>query len=305
VCVRADIARLPFATGSVDAIHAGAAIHCWPNPQAALAEISRVLRPGGVFVASTFLNPWAPLGELVGDETVRPLAQVRGGVERAPWGGAVVAAGVPEAGGWRWCREVETPTGTPNAEARRPRPHGSPRRAPARRRRRPWGRAGGSHTVSGRRGSCGSWRTASGWPGAAASAAAASSCSPPRSPAGAGATAAAAARRRRAGATTSPWRPSLPLHTTEPCLLPLPRAPLLTRALPLPPAPPRPAPPPKALNPFSGAGGTIRYWDEGELVDLVNSVGLTGYERDRTRMFVMFAARKPGGREEGGAAGSA
>ncbi|KAI8476391.1 MAG: S-adenosyl-L-methionine-dependent methyltransferase [Monoraphidium minutum] len=125
VCVRADIARLPFATGSVDAIHAGAAIHCWPNPQAALAEISRVLRPGGVFAASTFLTPFAPLGELVGDDAVRPIAQ--------------------------------------------------------------------------------------------------------------------------------------------------------------------------ALNPFSGAGGTIRYWDEGELVDLVTAVGLTAYTRERSRMFVLFAATKPGG----------
>ena len=79
VCTRADVGRLPFATGSVDAIHAGAAIHCWPNPQAAMAEISRVLKPGGVFVASTFLNPWAPLGELVGDQTVRPLSQVKKG----------------------------------------------------------------------------------------------------------------------------------------------------------------------------------------------------------------------------------
>ena len=76
LCVRADIARLPFATGSVDAIHAGAAIHCWPDPQAALAEVSRVLKPGGVFVASTFLTPFAPLGEIVGDEALRPLSQV-------------------------------------------------------------------------------------------------------------------------------------------------------------------------------------------------------------------------------------
>eukprot|EP00246_Nothoceros_aenigmaticus_P014480 TRINITY_DN550_c0_g1_i3.p1 TRINITY_DN550_c0_g1~~TRINITY_DN550_c0_g1_i3.p1 ORF type:complete len:380 (-),score=33.52 TRINITY_DN550_c0_g1_i3:13-1152(-) len=57
--IRADVGRLPFATGSVDAIHAGAAIHCWPSPATALAEISRVLRPGGVFVATTFLAPQA------------------------------------------------------------------------------------------------------------------------------------------------------------------------------------------------------------------------------------------------------
>ncbi|XP_020251869.1 uncharacterized methyltransferase At1g78140, chloroplastic isoform X2 [Asparagus officinalis] len=40
---------------SVDAVHAGAALHCWPSPSAAVAEISRVLRPGGVFVATTFI----------------------------------------------------------------------------------------------------------------------------------------------------------------------------------------------------------------------------------------------------------
>jgi len=75
--LRADVGRLPFATGSVQAIHAGAAIHCWPNPQAAMAEISRVLAPGGVFVASTFLVSSAPLGQALGnDDLVRPLNQL-------------------------------------------------------------------------------------------------------------------------------------------------------------------------------------------------------------------------------------
>ena len=74
--MRADVGRLPFATGSVAALHAGAALHCWPNPAAAFAEISRVLAPGGVLVASTFLNGVAPLGQVVGDSVVRPLAQV-------------------------------------------------------------------------------------------------------------------------------------------------------------------------------------------------------------------------------------
>lgn len=37
--VRCDAARLPFATGSLDAVHAGAAIHCWPQPQVAVRKI--------------------------------------------------------------------------------------------------------------------------------------------------------------------------------------------------------------------------------------------------------------------------
>jgi hypothetical protein len=41
-----------------------------------MAEISRVLAPGGVFVASTFLNPVAPLGAILGDERVRPLTKL-------------------------------------------------------------------------------------------------------------------------------------------------------------------------------------------------------------------------------------
>lgn len=55
ILVRADISRLPFVSSSVDAVHAGAALHCWPSPSTAVAEISRVLRPGGVFVASTYI----------------------------------------------------------------------------------------------------------------------------------------------------------------------------------------------------------------------------------------------------------
>ncbi|KAL3566933.1 hypothetical protein D5086_032348 [Populus alba] len=54
--VRADVSRLPFASGSVDAVHAGAAMHCWPSPSNAVAEICRVLRRGGVFVGTTFLR---------------------------------------------------------------------------------------------------------------------------------------------------------------------------------------------------------------------------------------------------------
>jgi ubiquinone/menaquinone biosynthesis C-methylase UbiE len=81
--LRADVCRLPFATGSVPAIHAGAAIHCWPDPLGAMAEISRVLRPGGIFVGTTFLSAVSPLGELVGDDVIRPVRSV---LDQSPLG---------------------------------------------------------------------------------------------------------------------------------------------------------------------------------------------------------------------------
>ncbi|HFE47204.1 MAG TPA: class I SAM-dependent methyltransferase [Nannocystis exedens] len=59
--VRADVARLPFASGSIDALHAGAALHLWPDPAAAAAEIGRVLRPGAGFIASTFAHQKNPI----------------------------------------------------------------------------------------------------------------------------------------------------------------------------------------------------------------------------------------------------
>ncbi|KAL5547699.1 hypothetical protein UlMin_002930 [Ulmus minor] len=54
--VRADVSRLPFPSGSVDAVHAGAALHCWPSPSNAIAEITRILQSGGIFVGTTFLQ---------------------------------------------------------------------------------------------------------------------------------------------------------------------------------------------------------------------------------------------------------
>jgi SAM-dependent methyltransferase len=52
--VRCDSARLPFESNSIDAIHAGAAMHCWPRLSESLADVYRVLKPGGLFFASTF-----------------------------------------------------------------------------------------------------------------------------------------------------------------------------------------------------------------------------------------------------------
>mmetsp|Transcript_10006 Transcript_10006/g.20650 ORF Transcript_10006/g.20650 Transcript_10006/m.20650 type:complete len:430 (-) Transcript_10006:138-1427(-) len=54
--VRCDVANIPLQTGSIDALHAGAAMHCWPEIGPSLKEIHRVLKPGGRYFATTFLG---------------------------------------------------------------------------------------------------------------------------------------------------------------------------------------------------------------------------------------------------------
>mmetsp|Transcript_96692 Transcript_96692/g.276055 ORF Transcript_96692/g.276055 Transcript_96692/m.276055 type:complete len:204 (+) Transcript_96692:753-1364(+) len=52
--LRCDVARLPLQTDALNAVHAGAALHCWPRLDEGLCEIHRVLAPGGRFFATTF-----------------------------------------------------------------------------------------------------------------------------------------------------------------------------------------------------------------------------------------------------------
>ena len=54
--VRCDVAKIPLASDSIDALHAGAAMHCWPEIVPSLKEIHRVLVPGGRYFATTFLG---------------------------------------------------------------------------------------------------------------------------------------------------------------------------------------------------------------------------------------------------------
>mmetsp|Transcript_24789 Transcript_24789/g.45574 ORF Transcript_24789/g.45574 Transcript_24789/m.45574 type:complete len:438 (+) Transcript_24789:154-1467(+) len=54
--VRCDVGNIPMKTDSVDAFHAGAAMHCWPEIESSLKEIHRVLVPGGRYFATTFLG---------------------------------------------------------------------------------------------------------------------------------------------------------------------------------------------------------------------------------------------------------
>ncbi|KAH0849631.1 hypothetical protein HID58_096233 [Brassica napus] len=68
VLVRADIARLPFLSGSVDAVHAGAALHCWPSPSSA-----ELMRYSGshIFLSERELEDLCKAGGLVGFTRVR------------------------------------------------------------------------------------------------------------------------------------------------------------------------------------------------------------------------------------------
>lgn len=54
--IRCDVAKIPIRSDSVDAFHAGAAMHCWPEIALSLKEIYRVLVPGGRYFATTFLS---------------------------------------------------------------------------------------------------------------------------------------------------------------------------------------------------------------------------------------------------------
>lgn len=59
--LRADAVRPPLRTGSVDAVCCFAALHMFAEPEVALAEFTRVLRPGGrIAVLTSGRHAWQP-----------------------------------------------------------------------------------------------------------------------------------------------------------------------------------------------------------------------------------------------------
>jgi SAM-dependent methyltransferase len=68
VClVRADAHRLPLADASLGGVNHSGSLHAYDDPPEAWAEILRTLRPGGIYVASTF----APARSLAGRMAAR------------------------------------------------------------------------------------------------------------------------------------------------------------------------------------------------------------------------------------------
>ena len=54
--VLADVGRLPFPDAEFDLVVSFTGLHCFPDPHMAIAEMSRVLHPGGVLTGSALLN---------------------------------------------------------------------------------------------------------------------------------------------------------------------------------------------------------------------------------------------------------
>lgn len=61
----ADAMDLPYADDSFDAVLIANALHIVPDPVKALGEIERVLRPGGLLIAPTFVEHKGTLGSRI------------------------------------------------------------------------------------------------------------------------------------------------------------------------------------------------------------------------------------------------
>jgi SAM-dependent methyltransferase len=58
-CVQGDAQALPYRSGSVDLVFCSGVVHHLPDPERALREAARVLRPGGALLLEVY-NAWHP-----------------------------------------------------------------------------------------------------------------------------------------------------------------------------------------------------------------------------------------------------
>jgi ubiquinone/menaquinone biosynthesis C-methylase UbiE len=90
----ADAQDLPLDDASVDIVTCRIAPHHFPNPAAFVAEVARVLRPGGRFLLVDSTVPDGPVGEFFNAyETVRDPSHVRSLTE-AEWRALLEGAGM-------------------------------------------------------------------------------------------------------------------------------------------------------------------------------------------------------------------
>ncbi|MCX5740928.1 MAG: class I SAM-dependent methyltransferase [Proteobacteria bacterium] len=64
VLVRADAHALPFIDGAFGGVNNAGALHAYDDPELVFREIRRVLRPGGIYVGSTFAEAPSLLGRI-------------------------------------------------------------------------------------------------------------------------------------------------------------------------------------------------------------------------------------------------
>jgi SAM-dependent methyltransferase len=64
VLVRADAHALPFVDGAFGGVNNANALHAYDDPEAVFREIRRVLRPGGVYVGSTYAEASSIVGKI-------------------------------------------------------------------------------------------------------------------------------------------------------------------------------------------------------------------------------------------------
>jgi SAM-dependent methyltransferase len=64
VLVRGDAHALPFVDGAFGGVNNAGALHAYDDPELVFREVRRVLRPGGVYVGSTFAEAQSLVGKI-------------------------------------------------------------------------------------------------------------------------------------------------------------------------------------------------------------------------------------------------